>query len=47
MKVIIKNNYDEMSDWAAQHIADAINSHKEGRPFVLGLPTGSSISLKR
>ena len=42
MKLIIKNNYDEMSAWAAQHIADAINNHKENRPFVLGLPTGSS-----
>ncbi len=42
MKIIIKNNYDEMSEWAANHIADAINNHKENRPFVLGLPTGSS-----
>ena len=42
MKLIIKNNYEEMSDWAAQHIADAINNHKEDRPYVLGLPTGSS-----
>ena len=31
-----------MCAWAAQHIADAINNHKEDRPFVLGLPTGSS-----
>ena len=42
MKLIIKNDYNEMSAWAAQHIADAINNHKENRPFVLGLPTGSS-----
>ncbi len=42
MKLIIKENYEEMSAWAAQHIANAINSHKEDRPFVLGLPTGSS-----
>ena len=42
MKLIIKDNYDAMSEWAANHIADAINSHKEDRPFVLGLPTGSS-----
>jgi glucosamine-6-phosphate deaminase len=42
MKLIIKENYEEMSEWAAQHIAAAINSHKENRPFVLGLPTGSS-----
>ena len=31
-----------MCVWAAQYIADAINNHKEDRPFVLGLPTGSS-----
>ena len=31
-----------MSAWAANHIADAINSHKGEKPFVLGLPTGSS-----
>ena len=42
MKVIIKDNYEAMSEWAAQHIANAINSHKEDRPFVLGLPTGST-----
>ena len=42
MKLIIKENYAEMSEWAAQHIANAINNHKENRPFVLGLPTGSS-----
>ena len=42
MKLIIKNDYNEMCAWAAQHIADAINNHKEDRPFVLGLPTGSS-----
>ncbi|MBE5756502.1 MAG: glucosamine-6-phosphate deaminase [Clostridiales bacterium] len=42
MKLIIKENYEAMSEWAAQHIADAINNHKKDRPFVLGLPTGSS-----
>ena len=42
MKLIIKNDYNEMCAWAAQHIADAINNHKGERPFVLGLPTGSS-----
>ena len=42
MKLIIKDNYEAMSEWAAQHIANAINNHKENRPFVLGLPTGSS-----
>ena len=42
MKLIIRDNYDEMCAWAAQHIIDAINNHKENRPFVLGLPTGST-----
>lgn len=42
MKVIIQNDYDKMCEWAANHIITAINNHKEDRPFVLGLPTGSS-----
>ena len=42
MRVIIQENYDKMSLWAAKFIAGAINAHKEDRPFVLGLPTGSS-----
>ena len=42
MRVVIQENYDRMCEWAAKHIARAINSHCEQRPFVLGLPTGSS-----
>ena len=42
MRVVIQENYEKMSQWAANFIADAINSHKEKRPFILGLPTGSS-----
>ena len=42
MKLIIKDNYEKMCEWAANHIADAINNHGEERPFVLGLPTGST-----
>lgn len=42
MKLIIQENYEKMSEWAANHIINAINNHKENRPFVLGLPTGSS-----
>ncbi len=42
MKVIIQSDYEKMSEWAAEHIIEAINNHKEDRPFVLGLPTGSS-----
>jgi glucosamine-6-phosphate deaminase len=42
MRVVIQENYEKMSRWAAEHIAKAINEHKGNRPFVLGLPTGSS-----
>jgi len=42
MKLIIKDDYEDMCAWATQHTADAINNHKEDNPFVLGLPTGSS-----
>ena len=42
MRVIIQQDYDKMSKWAADYIADKIRAHKEDRPFVLGLPTGSS-----
>ena len=42
MRVIIQDNYDKMCKWAADHIAAKINNHKGDRPFVLGLPTGSS-----
>ena len=42
MRVVIQDNYEKMCAWAANYIAAAINNHKEDRPFVLGLPTGSS-----
>ena len=42
MRVIIQENYEKLSRWAAEHIANAINAHKGKGPFVLGLPTGSS-----
>ena len=42
MRLIIQEDYAKMSRWAACHIVEAINSHKGDRPFVLGLPTGSS-----
>ena len=44
MRLVINNNYDECSAWAASYIADAIRSFDptETRPFVLGLPTGST-----
>ena len=42
MRVVIQDDYKKMSEWAANYIASKINAHKEDRPFVLGLPTGSS-----
>ena len=45
MRVIIEPDYDKLSLWAARYIARRIKEHErsgEKRPFVLGLPTGSS-----
>ena len=44
MRVIIQPSYDLLSKWAANYVAKRINDFKpkEGYPFVLGLPTGSS-----
>jgi glucosamine-6-phosphate deaminase len=44
MRVIIQPDYDAVSAWAAAYVANAINTFKPTaqKPFVLGLPTGSS-----
>lgn len=44
MRVIIQPNYDLLSDWAAEYVVARINAAKPTaeKPFVLGLPTGSS-----
>lgn len=42
MRVVIQDDYDKMCQWAANYIAAKINAHQEKRPFILGLPTGSS-----
>ena len=42
MRVVIQEDYNKMCLWAANYIASKIRAHKENRPFVLGLPTGSS-----
>ena len=44
MRVIIKADYNGMSAWAAQHIVERINAFQptENKPFILGLPTGST-----
>jgi glucosamine-6-phosphate deaminase len=46
MKLIIQNDYEAVSRWAAEHIALRIRDFErmtgKARPFVLGLPTGST-----
>lgn len=44
MRLIIEENYDQMSRWAANYVASRINAANPTpqRPFVLGCPTGSS-----
>src|SRR5690554_1462604 len=44
MHLEIHKTYEEVSSWTAQHIANRINNFNpsKNRPFVLGLPTGSS-----
>ena len=44
MLIIIRKNHEEASRWAASYIAGRINDYGKtaDRPFVLGLPTGSS-----
>lgn len=44
MRVIIRENPDKMSLWAATYVKNRINKFKPTaeKPFVLGLPTGSS-----
>ncbi len=44
MRIIIKKNHDEIGKWTASYIADKIKKAdpSKEKPFVLGLPTGSS-----
>jgi glucosamine-6-phosphate deaminase len=44
MRVIIEPNYDLVSKWVASYVAGRINEFgpSKAKPFVLGLPTGSS-----
>ncbi len=44
MRLIIQPDYDVLSKWAANYVANRINEAKPTaeKPFVLGLPTGSS-----
>jgi glucosamine-6-phosphate deaminase len=44
MRVVINSNYEAMSKWAANYIIQKINAFNptSEKPFVLGLPTGST-----
>lgn len=44
MRLIIQNSYEKISQWAAAYIVKRIKEFAptEDRPFVLGLPTGST-----
>ena len=44
MRVIIESDYQALSQWAANYVAKKINKANPTaeKPFVLGLPTGSS-----
>lgn len=44
MRLVPLDNADQVSDWAARYIADKINAFQPTaeKPFVLGLPTGST-----
>jgi glucosamine-6-phosphate deaminase len=42
VRLIIHPDYEKASQWAAKYIAGRINTYESSRPFVLGLPTGSS-----
>ncbi|MFA7116762.1 MAG: glucosamine-6-phosphate deaminase [Bacteroidales bacterium] len=44
MRLIIEKDYDLMSEWSANYVCKKINEFKPtpDKPFVLGLPTGST-----
>ena len=44
MRLIIESDYERLSQWAANHVVARINAANPTaeKPFVLGLPTGSS-----
>lgn len=44
MRIVIQENYSALSKWVANYVVQRINEFKptKNKPFVLGLPTGSS-----
>ena len=45
MKVVLKETYKDVSEWAAKFMCKHINEHScnPNKYFVLGLPTGELI----
>lgn len=41
MRLVIRKDYESVSKWAAEYVAKQVRSSPK-KPFVLGLPTGSS-----
>ena len=44
MRIVIKKDYNEVSDWVASYVTNKIKKANptSQKPFILGLPTGSS-----
>jgi len=42
MRLVILPDHEKASLWTARYIADRINSYQQKKPFILGLPAGSS-----
>ena len=42
MKLIIKDNYDNVSEWVSEYVKIKINKQSTNGKMVLGLPTGST-----
>ncbi len=44
MRIVILKDYDEVSKWVAEHVVKKVERHRAAndKPFVLGLPTGST-----
>lgn len=42
MRLIVRPDFDAVSEWAANHVARRVMKPRDRKSFVLGLPTGSS-----
>ena len=47
MRLVILDDYDKASEWAAKYVRNRIQAFNPGpdRHFVLGLPTGKSMHV--